>query len=166
MIKLVKHPLLAGVRTVAVFEAAKAAVVLLAGLGLLALINRDVQAIAESLVRHSHLNPASKYPRIFIDAADQVTNARLWMMAGFAALYAAVRGVEAYGLWYERRWAEWFALASGGIYLPVELYELIHRVTWVRAVVLLTNLGIVAYMAYALRHSADQDRELASGPEN
>lgn len=157
---MIEKPLLAGMRTVAIFEAAKAAVVLLAGLGLLALINRDVQAIAESLVRHSHLNPASKYPRIFIDAAERVTDARLWMMAGFAALYAAVRGIEAYGLWKERRWAEWFALASGGIYLPVEVYELFHHVTWIKAVVLLTNLAVVIYMAYALRHSADQDREL------
>ncbi len=160
---LIRKPLLTGMRTVAVVEAAKAAVVLLAGLGLLALVHRDVQAIAEAFVRHSHLNPASKYPRIFIDAADRVTDARLWMLAGFAALYAAVRGIEAYGLWRERRWAEWFALASGAIYLPVEIYEVVHRVTWVKVSILIINAAIVAVMAYALKHSAAQDRELAMG---
>lgn len=148
-------------RTVALFEAAKGALVMLAGLGLLALIDRDVQALAERLVRLSHLNPASHYPRIFIDATSHLTNGRLWLLAGAATLYALVRGVEAYGLWNERRWAEWFALIAGGIYVPVEIYEMIHRFTWIKAGVFVTNLAVVAYMGYALLHSADQDRELA-----
>ncbi len=150
-------------RAVALFEAAKGILVLLAGLGVLALINRDVQAVAERAVRLSHLNPASHYPRIFIDAASHVTNTRLWFFAAAAAVYALVRGVEAYGLWYERRWAEWFAMIAGGIYLPVEIYELIHRASWLKVALLGTNVAVVAYMAYALLHSADQDRELA-GP--
>ena len=151
-------------RAVAVVEAAKAVLVLAAGFGLLSLIHRDVQAVAERLVRHSHLNPASKYPRIFIDAADRVTDAQLWLFAGLAALYALVRSVEAYGLWYERRWAEWFALASSAVYLPVEIYEMWHRFGWIKASIFLTNVAIVLYMAYALRHTAELDRELAASP--
>ncbi len=147
-------------RTVAVYEAAKGALVLIAGLGLLSLINRDAEEIAERLVRHSHLNPSSHYPKIFIEAAAQVTNLRLWWLAAGAAAYALVRGIEAYGLWYERRWAEWFALVAGGIFIPVEIYELIRHTTWLKVAVLATNSAIVAYMIYALRHSADQDREL------
>jgi uncharacterized membrane protein (DUF2068 family) len=162
---MIRKPLLTGMRAVAVVEAAKGGLVLLAGFGLLALIHRDVQAIAEKIVRHSHLNPAGKYPRIFIDAADRVTDAHLWLFAGLAALYAVVRLTEAYGLWNERRWAEWFALASSAIYVPVEVYELLHRFNWIKVAILGANLLIVAYMAYALRHSADQDRELAeAGP--
>ena len=158
---MILKPLLTGMRAVAIVEAAKGGLVLLAGFGLLALIHRDVQAIAEKIVRHSHLNPAGKYPRIFIDAADRVTDAHLWLFAGLAALYAVVRLTEAYGLWNERRWAEWFALASSAIYVPVEVYELLHRYNWIKVAILGANVLIVAYMAYALRHSADQDRELA-----
>jgi uncharacterized membrane protein (DUF2068 family) len=150
-------------RTVALFEATKGAVVLSAGLGLLALVDRDVQAIAEHAVRLSHLNPASQYPRIFIDAAANVTNSRLLLLAGAAAVYALVRGIEAYGLWYERRWAEWFALAASGIFLPVEIYEIVHHVTWPKVAIFVSNVAIVAYMVYALRHSAELARELASG---
>ena len=161
----IRKPLLTGMRTIAFFEAAKGALVLLAGLGLLALIDRDVQRIAERIVRFSHLNPASHYPRIFVDAASHITNGRLWLLAGAAAAYALVRGIEAYGLWYERRWAEWFALVAGGLYLPLEIYEIIHRVTWVKMAVFSTNVAVVAYMTYALIHSEDQDRELAETSE-
>jgi len=161
---MIRKPLRAGMRTVAMVEAAKGLLVLLAGFGLLSLIHRDVQAAAERLVQHSHLNPAGKYPRIFLDAATKMTDARLWLLASFAAMYSLVRSVEAYGLWYERRWAEWFALASGSIYVPVEVYELFHHFTWLKVAVLATNLGIVAYMAYALIHAADLARELAEPP--
>ena len=161
MSNLIKKPLLTGMRLVAWVEAVKGALVLGAGFGFLALIHRDVEAMAERLVRLSHLNPASRYPRIFLDAASTMTDGRLWAFAAAAGIYSVVRFVEAYGLWYERRWAEWFALISGGLYIPVEIYELLHHATWLKAAVLGTNLGIVVYMAYALKHSADQDRELS-----
>ncbi|MEO7599788.1 MAG: DUF2127 domain-containing protein [Opitutus sp.] len=160
---IVQKPLLTGVRAIAIFEAAKGALVLLAGLGLLSLIHRDVEALAERLVRQSHLNPASHYPQIFVEAASRVTDAHLWMLAGAAFLYAVVRGVEAYGLWLERRWAEWFALIAGGFFIPVEIYELIHHASRIKLLVLATNLGIVAYMWYLLRHPAEQARELLKG---
>jgi uncharacterized membrane protein (DUF2068 family) len=159
-----RKPLLTGVRAVAIVEGVKAALVLLAGFGLLSLIHRDVQDVAEKIIRHTHLDPAAKYPRIFIDAADRVTDAQLWMFAGFAALYASVRSIEAYGLWNERRWAEWFALISSGIYLPVEIYELWHRFGWIKFSIFLTNIIVILYMAYALKHSAEQDRERLKDP--
>lgn len=149
-------------RAVAIVEAVKGSLVLLAGFGLLALVHRDIDALAAKLVRLSHLDPASRYPRIFLDAVGRVTDGRLWFLAAAAGVYSAVRLVEAYGLWHERRWAEWFALLSGGLYIPVEIYELIRHATWLKAAVLVTNVAIVLYMAYALKHSADQDRELSA----
>jgi uncharacterized membrane protein (DUF2068 family) len=59
-----------------------------------------------------------------------------------------MRFIEAYGLWSIRAWAEWFAIVSGGVYLPAELYELIQRPTAVKAVVLIVNIAIVAYLIY------------------
>lgn len=81
------------IRAVALFEAAKGALVLAAGLGALSLIHHDVQHMAEQLLSHQHLNPAKPYPRIFIDAAVRLTDARLWLLAGLAALYALVVAV-------------------------------------------------------------------------
>ena len=158
---ILRKPLVDGIRAIAVYEAAKGAVVLLAGCGLLGLLHRDVQALAERFVRFSHLNPASKYPRIFVDAATKVTDAQLWWLAAAAAAYSIVRGFEAYGLWKGRAWAEWLALWAGALYVPVEYYHIWHRFTWVKVAVLVTNLGVVAVMAYALRNRAEQERELA-----
>jgi uncharacterized membrane protein (DUF2068 family) len=142
-----------GLHVVAIFEATKGLLVLLVGCGVLAYIHQDLHLAAEQLVRHFHLNPASRYPRIFLDLADHVSDGKLWIMALFAVLYSAARLVEAYGLWLLRPWAEWFALLTGGIYIPVELFELIRKITWPRVTLLSVNAGIVAYLAYVLYKS-------------
>src|ERR1035438_4179771 len=110
-----------GIRLVALFEGLKGALILLAGFGLLALGHRDLQDVADELVRRFHLNPARHYPRIFIEASGKTTDTQLWLLAGAALLYAVFRFVEAYGLWRERRWAGWFAAATGAIYVPLEI---------------------------------------------
>ena len=132
------------------FEGLKGVLVLGAGFGLLSLVHHDLQAAAERLVRHSHLNPARHYPRIFIEAASHTNDSRLRSLAALAFLYAAMRFIEAYGLWRMRVWAEWFAVIAGSLFLPVEAYELFRRATWTRGIVFLTNLFIVAYLVYVL----------------
>jgi uncharacterized membrane protein (DUF2068 family) len=142
-----------GVRAIASVEALKGVLVLVAGFGLLALVHRDLQAVAEDLVRLSHLNPARHYPRVFIEAASNVNDSRLRLFAVLAFVYSCVRFIEAYGLWRIRAWAEWFAILSGAIYLPVEVYELIKHATCLKGIVLLLNTGIVAYLLYIRRLS-------------
>jgi uncharacterized membrane protein (DUF2068 family) len=137
-------------RGVALVEAAKGALVLLAGLGLLTLIHADAQEVAERLVAHAHLNPAARYPRIFLDAAAELTNGRLVLLAVAAAVYSGARFVEAWGLWFARRWAEWFAAVSGAIYVPFELLELHRRVTGLGVGVLLLNAAVVGVMLYSV----------------
>ena len=137
-------------RTVALFEAAKGILILLAGFGLLSLVHHDVQSIAEHLIHRAHLNPAAHYPRIFLDLADRVTDSRLLLLAAGAAAYSTVRLIEAYGLWHARRWAEWFAALSGGFYIPFEIYEFYERGTWLTAVTLFVNVAIVTFMLYCV----------------
>ncbi len=138
------------IRPIALFEAFKGAVVLIAGFGLLSFLGRDNEEFAEQIIRHLQLNPAKHYPQIFITAMSRLNDAHLLALAGFAALYALVRFAEAYGLWHERRWAEWLAALSGGIYIPIEIYELLYRANWLKVAALIINLTVVAYMVWLL----------------
>ncbi len=147
-----------GLRVVAVFEALKGAAVLLAGCGVLTLIHKDLHNMAVRLVLLLHMNPARHYPRIFIDAANRVTDFQLWMLALSALAYASVRLIEAYGLWHERRWAEWFGFLSGAVYLPVEMFEIFRKPDGLRVAVFLVNLGVVGYLASALKRSRSSRR--------
>ena len=134
----------------AVYEAAKGILVLAVGLGLLRLIHHDVQQVAEHIVKHLHLNPSAHYPRVFLAVASKVDDARLWALAAGAAAYSGLRLLEAVGLWKARRWAEWLGALSGGIYVPVEVYEAARRVTVTRLVLLIFNVAMVTYLLWDL----------------
>ena len=138
-------------KSVAVFEAAKGTLVLLAGFGVLSLVHHDVRAVAAALVGRFHLNPAHRFASIFLEAASHVTDTNLWLVALAGFLYAELRLVEAYGLWFGRTWAEWLAVVSGGLFLPWEVYELAVKFTWVRSCTLIVNLLVVAALASVLR---------------
>jgi uncharacterized membrane protein (DUF2068 family) len=139
-----------GVRVVAAIEGAKGALVLAMGIGLHRLVHHDMRAFAVHLLHQFHLNPASHYPSIFLHAMENVSDTRLQMLALGALAYSSVRFIEAYGLWRERRWAEWLAAIGGAIYIPFELYHLWLHVTSVKIGLLAVNVVIVAYMARLL----------------
>lgn len=140
----------------ALFEGAKGVLVLLAGFGLLSFIHRDLHEAAMRLVKHIHLNPASHYPQIFLDLTERIHDTQLWGMAMAAAMYSAVRMVEAVGLWLRKAWAEWFAVLTGGIYIPIEILEVSRSLTWPRVTVLVVNLGVVSYLLFVLIRNGGQ----------
>lgn len=144
-------------RTVAAFEALKGVVALAAGFGLLALLPRGWQASAHELAGRLHLNAAKRAPRIFLQLLDNLADTRLWPVALLALAYALARLIEAYGLWRARRWAEWLAALSGGIYVPFEIYELSRGVSTIKLAALVLNLAVVAYMVALLRRRAGRD---------
>jgi uncharacterized membrane protein (DUF2068 family) len=146
-----------GLRLIALFEAAKGLLVLVVGLELLSFIHRGVQNVGEEIVERFQLNFARHHPRILLYATTHLNDSNVRLLALAALAYSTVRFIEAYGLWRLRAWAEWFAIVSGGIYLPFELYELIHHPTLVKAAVLFLNAAIVAYLLY-VRWNAHEAR--------
>jgi uncharacterized membrane protein (DUF2068 family) len=139
-----------GLRAIAVFEAFKGALALLAGFGVLAIIPKGARHIAVELVGRLHLNAGKNYPDVFRKALEDTANTQLWLIAALVVVYACVRFAEAYGLWRSRPWAEWLAAASGAIYVPFELYELGRGFSWIKVGALLLNIVVVGYMCRAL----------------
>ncbi|MEV7013619.1 DUF2127 domain-containing protein [Streptosporangium sp. NPDC051022] len=62
--------------------------------------------------------------------------------------YAVIELVEAVGLWLLRRWGEYFAFVATGIFLPLEIHELIQRVTLLRLGAFLVNVALMVYLAW------------------
>jgi hypothetical protein len=81
----------------------------------------------------------------FFELANHSSNRNLWVLALGTLAYAAVGLTEAYGLWREREWAQWFSLLSTALYLPPELYWMLHP-SWLKCAVLVTNIVIFLFM--------------------
>src|SRR5579863_10685078 len=137
-------------RAVAGLEFVKGIFVLLMGLCALALVHKDAWLYAESLLALLHISTDRHSAQLFLDFADSITDARLWAAARIAFAYAALRFTEGYGLWKGRTWAEWVALVSGSLLLPLEVRELLRGVTWLRSCLFIGNLAVVFYMLYVI----------------
>jgi uncharacterized membrane protein (DUF2068 family) len=144
-------------RAVASFELAKGLIVLLAGCSVLFLVHKDTGDVADTFLRLLHISPDHHFAQVFLTWADNLTAAKLWAIAGVAAVYAILRFVEAYGLWKARAWAEWIALVSGAMYLPFEIYKLVEHASPLHVSVLIVNLAVVIFMGQ-LRLSAHKLR--------
>src|SRR5580692_6256831 len=138
-------------RAVASFEFTKGIFVLVVGIVAILLVHKDAWVIAESLLALLHISTDRRSAQLFLDFADNLTDARLWMAAQLAFVYSALRFAEAYGLWKQRTWGEWIAFGSGALFLPLEIRALMRGATILRFGVLAINLGIVAYMFFLLR---------------
>lgn len=140
-------------KLIAIFEAVKGLAVLIAGLGILEYLHRHLQDVGEILLRHAGFR---HLPEEIIKAFENLNDAKLlWIAAGVVA-YCVVRLLEAYGLWFERNWARWLGVISGGIYLPYEFYELAKHFSWLKLAITVGNILVVAYLLKHRPHPARQ----------
>jgi len=86
-----------------------------------------------------------------VDELFSLGSGKLHLFAAIALIYATIEGIEAVGLWYARRWAEYLTLIVTASLLPVEIYELAHHVTPFKVVALIVNVAVVVYLLYAKR---------------
>lgn len=129
-------------RIVAVIDMVKGAAILAIGLGILSAHSHVLENGGVSLLRLLDIDATLGVPRKFLallHAAD--TEHGLLTLAAVA--YAALRFVEAYGLWFMRNWARWLGLVSAGIYVPFELYYFARTPNLTSATVLAINVAVL-----------------------
>jgi uncharacterized membrane protein (DUF2068 family) len=86
-----------------------------------------------------------------LDRLFTLQSGTLHLVAAAVLVYAVIEGVEAVGLWYQRRWAEYLTFLVTTSFLPLEVYELIHKLSPLKIVAFVINVAIVAYLLFAKR---------------
>lgn len=90
-------------------------------------------------------------PVRLIEKALTAQHSTLVLVAGGVLAYGVLQLVEGIGLWLIRRWGEYVAVVGTSLFIPVEVYELVDRVTWVRVAALVVNVLAVAYLVWTKR---------------
>jgi uncharacterized membrane protein (DUF2068 family) len=127
---------------------------IVAGLGALKLIHRNVGGVAFHWVHILRLDPDNHYIHKFLVKAFNVTPKQLKELSAGTFIYAALRLIEGIGLILRKIWAEYLVVIATGIFIPLEIYELIRRFTTLRLVLLLANVAIVLYLLSGLRRAS------------
>jgi uncharacterized membrane protein (DUF2068 family) len=138
-------------RLIALFKLAKAALFIFAGVGLLHFLNKDVETRLEHLMGALHVDSDNHVAKWCLDEAGKLTNLKLASLSAICFFYAAIFGTEGVGLYLRKRWAEYFVVIVTGSLLPLEAYEIIHKVTWLKILLTAGNLLILGYLIVVIR---------------
>ncbi|MFF0388542.1 DUF2127 domain-containing protein [Kitasatospora sp. NPDC004615] len=72
-------------------------------------------------------------------------------VAAALVVYALVEIVEAFGLWWGQRWAEYLTVVATAAFLPLEVYELTEHVSVLKICTLLLNIAAVLWIMLSKR---------------
>src|SRR4051794_2518992 len=90
-------------------------------------------------------------PVRLVQKALETSHSTLELVAVGVLAYGALELLEAVGLWLMRRWGEYVAVVGTGIFIPLEIYELVEKVTWLRVGAFLINVFAVVYILWTKR---------------
>lgn len=137
---------------IAAFKLVKAALFIAGGVGLLRMLNPEVEERVRQWLLA--LSLAHGWPIILrlLSKLSGLSGHRLQALGAVAFAYAALFLVEGIGLWLAQRWAEYLTVIATASFLPVEIYELYRGMSRVKFVALLANIAMVAYLVYRLWH--------------
>jgi phosphoribosylanthranilate isomerase len=148
------------IHLISIEKTVKALVLIVVGLKLLTLFDQDVHAWASDLVTRHGIDVGNRFVHAALERLVGVTNSQIVTFGVVALFYSAVLLVEATGLWLQKRWAEYLTAISTALLLPLELYEMYERFTWVRIAIFVINVFIVWYLVTRLR---DENKETIAG---
>jgi uncharacterized membrane protein (DUF2068 family) len=87
----------------------------------------------------------------FLHEFFSLRGAQLHVLGAAIGAYAVLEGIEAVGLWFAKRWAEYLTFVATALFLPLEVYELTKSFSPLKIIALVINLAIVIYLLYAKR---------------
>jgi uncharacterized membrane protein (DUF2068 family) len=131
---------------IAAIKLAQALLFIAIGVGAHGLLHKDVGDVLASLADHLHFNSESRFVDFILDKASLLNDPMLRRIGAVAFCYAGVGLVEGIGLYLEKVWAEYLTLAITASFLPLEIFEIFRKLTWVRMSLLAINLLVFAYL--------------------
>lgn len=135
------HP---GLHAIAIVEAAKGLLALLAASGLELLGPVPLRHWIALLIGRFQLDPDHG---ALAWLAASINPDSVHLAAALACLYGLLHLAEGWGLWHARAWASWLGCIAAALYLPFDVYALARHPGWLSLVVVAVNLLVVWVLA-------------------
>jgi uncharacterized membrane protein (DUF2068 family) len=149
-----QHSRSQGLLLIAILKLIKGALLITAGIGALKLLHRDVAEVVGKWIDALRIDPDNRYIHRLLERLWSVDEHKLKEISAGTFFYAALLLTEGFGLLLEKRWAEYFTMIITGSFLPLEVYELVRRVTLAKVLLLAFNVAVVWYLMARLRHES------------
>ena len=140
----------AGLVMVAVYKLAGALLFAAVGFGALHLVGKDVEDVITDLAAALRFNPESKLVNFVLDRVSLLDDPMLRRIGLAAYCYAGLGILEGIGLFLEKAWGEYLTLIITASFLPLEIIEIMRRLTWIRVVLFAANVLVLLYLAWVV----------------
>ncbi|HTH49816.1 MAG TPA: DUF2127 domain-containing protein [Candidatus Limnocylindria bacterium] len=141
-----KLPRAPALYAIIVFKLLKGAFFLSVAFGLYSLSDNDLPIELHKALNWFHLDPEKKFfSELAVNLKNVTPNSMLWLASG-SFLYGTFAFVEGIGLSFRASWAGWLSIGQSAFFIPIEIFELIHKFHVGLLVVMLINVFIVEYL--------------------
>jgi uncharacterized membrane protein (DUF2068 family) len=114
------------------------------------LFQRDLRSLAP-FFRQIHFNVSDSATVTSIQHTLHAKATTLSLIGAGILVYGLLQLLEGVGLWSLKRWGEYVAVVGTTLFIPLEVYELTEKASWLKVVVLLVNLAAVVYLLLSKR---------------
>jgi uncharacterized membrane protein (DUF2068 family) len=140
-----------GLLLIVVFKLVKGLILVAVGIGALSLLHGDVAARVTHWIEVLRADPKNHFIHGLIRKLWKVDDTRLIEISAGTFFYAGVVLTEGIGLALRRKWAEYFTIFATASLIPLEIYELVQKFSFLKILVIAANVVVVIYLAIGLR---------------
>ncbi len=124
----------------------KGLLLLLLGAGVYSLHDNNLPEEFRQGLQFFHIDPEKAFFTELARKISTITPANVVWIARGTVLYSLFSLVEGTGLLFRISWAGWLAIGESAFFIPIEVYELMHRYSLSILIILGLNILIVWYL--------------------
>ena len=110
----------------------------------------------QKLLQLFHVDPERKFIVELANRVAEITQNDLHWVVIFLVVYVCFMLLQATGLVFRVGWVVWLVIGESALFIPIELFEEVHRAAWLKLFILAANVCIVWYLfknrARLIRH--------------
>lgn len=124
----------------------KGILLLLLAFGVYKISDDNLPHLFHEMLLSFHLDPEKKFFADLAAKIENITEAKMVWLAGGTFLYSLFSLVEGTGLCFRITWAGWLTIGESAFFIPIEIFDLLHRFNVAVFLVLIVNIFIVWYL--------------------
>ena len=141
-----------GILLIAIFKLFKAALLLVVAIGALSLLHKNVADAMMNLLDALHVDHDNNFIHGLVMKLGLFNDRKLAAISAGSFFYTALLTTEGVGLLLKKHWAEYLTIIATALFIPLELYEIVKRLSVGKIIVLIINIAMVVYLIYRVQY--------------
>jgi uncharacterized membrane protein (DUF2068 family) len=139
-----------GIFLIALFKLIKGTLFVALAISALKLLDRDIADIFWVWITRLHIDIENRFVQSIFMRLDLIDNRLLKEISAATFFMAGLFFTEGLGLLFQKRWAEYMAVFETGLFIPLEIYELVRHATVTKVSLVAINVTAVVYLLVLL----------------